>query len=136
MRPHLHLLLAINALRLEHGLRPLRFSVALHQSAEFWLRDGMKHGALNATGHDGLEMNRALNANRTHWGCASLLISSGQRAHGDVLQSWLKDGKMRDQLLNASLSVIGGAHANHISKAAFWVVLIADQPLPAWLHRH
>jgi uncharacterized protein YkwD len=63
MRPYLQLLAAINTLRLEHGLNPLRYSSALHQSAEYWLRDGMRHGTLNATGHGGLEMNQALNAN-------------------------------------------------------------------------
>jgi uncharacterized protein YkwD len=136
MRPHLQLLGAINTLRLDHGLNPLRYSSALHQSAEYWLRDGMKHGVLNATGHGRLEMNHALNANRTPWGSAALLISSGQQAHSEVLQSWLNDTKMRDQLLDASFKVIGGAQANHSTKVAFWVVLISDQPIPEWLRNH
>jgi uncharacterized protein YkwD len=76
-----------------------------------------------------------LDANQSHWQRASLLTSSGQRNPEEVLQFWLEDSKMRERLLMPDLTLIGGAQVNHKTKTAFWVVILSNDILPAWLHR-
>jgi uncharacterized protein YkwD len=103
----------VNAVRVAHGLVPLRESPALQQAALVHSRAMLKHGVFAHESPDGTSFSRRVrrfypNAGFTSWRAAENLLSSNQALRpGRAVGAWLDSPPHRRTLLDPTLRDVG-----------------------------
>jgi len=112
----------INQLRAQHGLAPLRTSVALERAATAHTREMVAGGYFAHDSRDGspfwerLERFYASKGFRTWWVGENLVWGTPDLSGADALQDWLQSPEHRANLLNRAWRDIGLA-AVHVPSA-------------------
>ncbi len=114
-------LAAVNAQRVQRGLRPLTLDQRLTQAALHHARDIARRGRLDHRGSDGSTVRQRVERAGYHWSTVAenlaLTPSSSSRA---VVDMWMHSRGHRENILNRHCTQMGLAHVRDM-----WVLVLA-----------
>jgi uncharacterized protein YkwD len=111
----------VNALRLQSGLAPLRYSDQLEKAADRHARDMVLQGFFSHRGSDGSRLGDRLRRLGYGWCAAAENIAKGQPSLPMVMQAWQQSPGHRRNILHRGVSEFALVRAED----NIWVMVLA-----------